>query len=84
MYELGDLISLVVGPDNESLPSPGRFCQYSGEFLAVGHCDGEGGMAQGAGWLDTGDWFPEGDAQTADTIGGHEAYAKPQLFPVGS
>jgi hypothetical protein len=46
-------------------------CQYRGQSLAVDDCDGEGGMAQGAGWLDAGDWFAEGDAQATCTISGH-------------
>jgi hypothetical protein len=46
-------------------------CQYRGQSLAVGDCDSEGGMAQGAGWLDAGDWFAEGDTQAACTVSGH-------------
>ena len=46
-------------------------CQYRGQSLAVSDGDGEGGMAQGAGWLDTGDGFAEGDAQAACTVSGH-------------
>lgn len=46
-------------------------CQYRGQSLAVSDGDGEGGMAQGAGWLDAGDGFAEGDAQAACTVSGH-------------
>lgn len=47
------------------------WCQDCCESRAVSDGQGEGGMAQGAGWLDAGDGFTEGDAEAAHPVGGH-------------